>query len=264
MTESTRRYWDDISDRYQGQTRISCEDFHYGPLLPGENELGLLPRSVRGLTCVELGCGAAQNSIVLARQGADCIAIDASGGQLGHARRLARRHRVDVHFVLGDMTRLPLQRNGTVDLVHSTYALPFVDRQQAVVRDAAAVLRPGGLFVLTTAHPLWFSEWVELDSREQGILVQNYFQPPSDSRHSSRGGGRTSCRPSLLSDVSSWLAEAGLMTRRFLEPVPLPVPNMAPSEIRERIPYFSDSWLALYPQLALVPAVAIFIAEKTR
>ena len=41
MTSPSRMYWDAAADLYQNQTRISCEDFHYGPLLPGDSDLRL-------------------------------------------------------------------------------------------------------------------------------------------------------------------------------------------------------------------------------
>ena len=264
MSELTRRYWDDIAGAYQKQTRISCDDFHYGPLLPGDREMRLLPRPLKDLSCLELGCGGAQNSIFLARHGARCVAIDISGQQLSHARRLAQRHGVELKLIRGALPDLPVRGTGRFGLVHSTYALPFVEDQERVVRAAASLLSPGGMFLLTTAHPLWFAEWVELDSQECGALVQDYFRPPPDRRQSRRTEGETVCRPALLSDVFSWLSDAGLVVRRLLEPAPLPVPTMTSQQIQDRIPYFSKRWLTLYPQLAAVPSVAVFAAERER
>ncbi|MBL7012580.1 MAG: hypothetical protein ISR85_06605, partial [Kiritimatiellales bacterium] len=40
---SSARYWNDIAELYQKETRISTSDFHYGPLLPGDSQLELLP-----------------------------------------------------------------------------------------------------------------------------------------------------------------------------------------------------------------------------
>ena len=51
-------YWNTIADAYQQETHISTDDFHYGPLLPGDRELHLLPDVLEGLTCLEVGSGA--------------------------------------------------------------------------------------------------------------------------------------------------------------------------------------------------------------
>ena len=85
-----RRYWNRLADAYHQLTRIAVDDFHYGPQIPGESRLQLLPPLRRGQQALELGCGGAQNSLWLARKGLECTALDLSAVQLRHARRLAR------------------------------------------------------------------------------------------------------------------------------------------------------------------------------
>ena len=41
-------YWNTIADAYQREPHISTDDFHYGPLLPGDRELGQLPDAMEG------------------------------------------------------------------------------------------------------------------------------------------------------------------------------------------------------------------------
>ncbi|MBM4152552.1 MAG: class I SAM-dependent methyltransferase, partial [Kiritimatiellaceae bacterium] len=131
---SSARYWDDLADLYQKETRISTRDFHYGPLLPGDSQLQLLP-AMPGLHTLEIGCGAGQNSIFLARQGAHCLAIDISEQQLAHGHRLAAAEQLTIDFqrksmdAMGDL--------GMFDLIHSTYALPFSSNPQRVISDIA-------------------------------------------------------------------------------------------------------------------------------
>ena len=43
MEPMQRRYWDGLSDHYQRVMEISTDDFHYGPQIPGESRLHLLP-----------------------------------------------------------------------------------------------------------------------------------------------------------------------------------------------------------------------------
>ena len=89
MQSLQRNYWNCLSSKYQRMMRISCDDFHYGPQIPGDSVLRLLPPLQPGMRALELGCGAAQNSIFLARKGLDCTALDISSEQLAHARKLA-------------------------------------------------------------------------------------------------------------------------------------------------------------------------------
>ena len=58
-----QKYWDETSEEYQEITRISIDDFHYGPLLPGDKEVKALPGITKGMKCLEIGSGAGQNSL---------------------------------------------------------------------------------------------------------------------------------------------------------------------------------------------------------
>lgn len=256
---AARAYWDGLADDYQGETVISCSQVHYGPLVPGERRLRLLPPQLEGLRCLEVGCGAAQNAICLARRGACCTAIDLSGAQMQAARRLARRHHVAIDLVQADMQALPLAPAPLFDLVLSAYALPFAARPQDCIAAMAERLRPGGTLVLSTAHPLSTSEWIDVDG-QAGIFLPDYFHPPSDQRR--RRHGRSRCRPVPVSTVFAWLRAAGLQVEALLEPPAEPVWRYTLGQLRHRVPYWSRAWLALAEELARVPVVAIFRARK--
>lgn len=258
-TTTGRRYWDGLAPAYQRQTVISCAEVHYGPLIPGDHALQLLPPEVRGRRCLEAGCGAAQNAICLARRGADCTAADLSAGQLRAGLRLARRHRAAVRLVQADMAALPFAGEPGFDLVLSAYALPFVAAPERAVRELARVLRPGGTLVLSTAHPLAAGEWLELDG-VPGVFLPDYFAPPADRRR--RGTAEAVCQPVPLSTVFGWLTAAGLQVEALCEPPALPVTGLTPAQLRARIPYWSPAWLALTERFARTPVVAIFRARK--
>jgi len=263
MTHSnaTRRYWDGIARDYRREIRISTTDFHYGPLLPGDRELGLLP-DVAGSRCLELGCGAAQNSICLARMGARCVATDISESQIRAASALSRREGVAIDLFVSDLDALPLNAGSGFDLVHSVYALPFVERPEQVVRQAATMLRPGGALLVSTAHAAGAGEWLEVDDGEFGMFLASYFRPTPDVRALDSGNGVTSCQAVPPSTVFEWLSAAGLQVVRFLEPEPLPVPTMTEAEIGRRAPYDSPMWREHHAELAATPFVSVFLAQK--
>ena len=79
-----REGWDLMSDEYQVNSEISLEDVHYSPLSFGEKTANLIG-DITGKEYVELGCGGAQNSIALAKSGANVTAVDLSSNQLSHA-----------------------------------------------------------------------------------------------------------------------------------------------------------------------------------
>lgn len=257
--QSSARYWDDLAALYQKETRISTGDFHYGPLLPGDSTLHLLP-DVRGLRSLEIGCGAGQNSIFLAKQGAQCVATDISEKQLAHGRKLAGAEKAEVNFRRVSMDAM--DDLGVFDLIHSTYALPFSADPAKVIADAAAMLAPGGTFLLTTGHPLYAGEWLDIGDDEDGLFLPDYFRPEPDVRMSLDDKTMSAAHYWPISAVSEWIHSAGLMIDRLLEPAPMPIPEMSEAEIRAKVPYESADWRALYPQLARIPVVVIFRCRK--
>jgi SAM-dependent methyltransferase len=252
---SQRTYWNDIAGTYQSVNAISTHDFHYGPLLPGDRTLQILP-SVRGARCLELGCGAAQNSIALARQGAHCTALDVSEKQLAHARRLAGEHHVKLTLRRASLEDSRNWPRGPFDLVHSVFALPFVDHAASVIQDAADRLSPGGVLVLSTAHPVSTGEWLELEDEGPGMFLPSYVMPPDDVRPVGDGDAVIRSRAYPVAKVAQWIHAAGLRDLQLWEPVPL-----AP-EAFDAAPYRSPDWEALYPTLAAIPIAVIYKAVK--
>lgn len=258
-----REYWDDLSDQYQKETHISIDDFHYGPLLPGDSELRLLPQPMMGQRCLEIGCGAGQNSIHMARQGAKCVALDVSSQQVAHGKALAAKAGALVDFRVSCMDELDPAELGQFDLIHSTYALSFADNPERVIRNCAEMLKPGGVFLLTTGHPLHSGEWLDVDDDEDGLFIPDYFNLAPDARVSLDDPEQlVQARYYSLSLLAGWLHLAGFQIDQLHEPQPLPVPTMSRQQIERRMPYWSEAWLEQYDQLSRIPVVVVFRCVK--
>ena len=145
-----RAFWDRQSDQYQERHRefIGRREPRWGVWQIPEAELGVLGE-VAGKDVLELGCGAAQWSILLAKQGARPVGLDNSTRQLEHARRLMDEDGVDFPLVHASGEEVPLP-DESFDLVFCDHgALTFAD-PYTVVPEAARLLRPAGL--LTFSH----------------------------------------------------------------------------------------------------------------
>lgn len=248
-------YWDHIAAAYQSETQICVDDFHYGPLLPGDRELQLLPAPLHGLRALEIGCGAGQNSIFLAGQGAVCAAFDISGEQIRHGHNLAEQAGVSIDFQALDMDTDWLPCPGPFDLIHATYSLPFSNAPHAVIGQAWEHLVPGGHFLLTMGHPLYTGEWLEVDE-EFGVFLPSYFEPGADLRDLPDSEDRqigARCYP--LSTVFAWLRQAGFEVLRMEEP--------RAGASTENLAYSSEDWLDLQPVLTAIPLVVIFLCRKS-
>lgn len=257
IIEKNRRYWDAIAEEYQDEIDICVNDFHYGPLVPGDGELKLLPVDVSGLYCYEFGCGAAQNSIYLASRGAECIASDVSLEQLEEGNRIAESLNIHIETLHMPMEESLPDSYGKFDLIHSSYALAFSPDPEKVIANCAAMLKPGGTLIFSTGHPLFTGEWLMIDD-DEGLFLKDYFQPQPDIRYNEDGDEDVRATYYPIGVMTDWLVNAGFMIERILEPQPMKMETGGLDEMMEKMPYFSESWSEYYEQLQHYPVVIIF------
>ncbi len=101
---------------------------------------------------LDLACGEGRNTLWLAENGWDALGIDFSEVAVEKARRIAAKRGVDAHFEVGDVTQ-PQVDGHSMDLVIIFYLQLPPEQQAKVLRNAAAAVAPGGLFLLV-AHDL--------------------------------------------------------------------------------------------------------------
>ena len=258
-----QRYWDNLSAHYQRVMEISTDDFHYGPQIPGESRLRLLPPLGPGMRALELGCGGGQNSVWLAKSGLSCDAFDISDEQLKHARALASREGVKISFARGELDCWPSHFKGPYDLIHSSHALEFADDPAGVIARAAGALLPGGTLVISTVHPLYNGDWVEgCDEKGNpngmGLFLRNYFSPPDDIR---RKNGRIEVisRAYPVSSWFHWMRNAGLEVVAIEEPAELD--ETFPDGTKAKPPYTNVDWADTEGELAAIPGTLILVAR---
>jgi len=257
MSNPNQAYWDTLTLRYQELNRISVEDYHYGPLVPGDKELCLLPMITDEFSALELGCGAGQNSIYLSSKGASCFAMDISHAQLAHGSMLC----ADVNFIHHDMDNLNWPCEGPFDLIHGSFALPFSENPAAIIKKAARLLKDDGTLLFSIGHPLYSGEWLEISDNESGVFFEDYFNLHSDVRVDDEGAESASHYYTFEESIS-WFRDAGLVICDIREPKPLQIKEMTEEEIHARVPYDSDAWRDCYDEISRVPFVLILKAVK--
>ena len=168
--------WDSFSDEYQkthgGQLADSGGNA-WGTAQVPESELQVLG-DVAGADVLELGCGAAQWSIALAKRGGRMVGLDVSARQLAHARRLMTEAGVDFPLVHASAEDVPLP-DASFDIVFCDHgAMTFADPYRTVP-EVARLLRPGGIFAFNHHSPFETVCW-PLGGEEVGDrLVIDYF-----------------------------------------------------------------------------------------
>ncbi len=174
LSELNRAIWDRQSDEYQERHRefIGRPEPRWGMWQIPEADLRVLG-DVAGKNVLELGCGAAQWAILLARQGARVVGLDNSERQLEHAREAMAAAGLDFPLVHAAAESVPLE-DASFDLVFCDHgAMSFADPLLAVP-EVARLLRPGGLFAFSHYSPLG---WICSDENDDTVerLCLDYF-----------------------------------------------------------------------------------------
>jgi SAM-dependent methyltransferase len=177
---ANRSRWNETADEYQSRNAPQItEQMRTGDLAWGvwgipESQLHVLD-DVAGKDVLELGCGAAQWSIALARRGARAFGLDLSDVQLAHARRLRDEAGVQVALVHASAERVPFV-DGSFDVVFADHgAFTFGDPYRTIP-ESARILRPGGLLAFNRAHPILEIAWSMEDEHAGDRLVYDYFE----------------------------------------------------------------------------------------
>lgn len=169
-----RNHWDRTSDDYQEQhgPQLNRRECAWGVWALPEERLKVLGE-VAGKQILELGCGAAQWAIFLAKRGARPVGLDNSARQLAHARRLMGERGVTFPLLQASAEELPFP-DESFDIVFCDHgAMTFAD-PRCTVPEAARLLRPGGLLAFNMASPLFHLCWGE-DGKFGSVLQQDYF-----------------------------------------------------------------------------------------
>ena len=170
-----RANWDRRSDEYQERNAefIGRAEPRWGMWQLPEADLQILGE-VAGKDVLELGCGAAQWSILLAQQGARMVGLDNSGRQLEHARALMAEAGVEFPLVHAGAEEVPLP-DASFHIVFCDHgAMTFADPYRAVP-EVARLLRPGGLFAFSHSTPFVMCCWSQKTESIERRLVGDYF-----------------------------------------------------------------------------------------
>ncbi len=180
-----------------------------------------------GVEAVHLQCHIGTDTLSLARLGASMTGLDFSEPAIEAGRDIAARSEVDIDYVQSDVYNAVEALGGrTFDLVYTGVGainwLPNIRRWAQVV---AALLRPGGRFVMTEGHAMIVTP--SDDSTEDNIIFEYpYFDGTPAMRfeytHSYAGTGRVE-HPEQFewahnpASVIQALLDAGLVLDRFDE-----------------------------------------------
>ena len=108
---------------------------------------------LEGARVLGLAAGGGWDPVIFARLGATTTLFDLSPRQLRTVRELAKKQRVKIRFVRGNMKDLSIFPDASFDVVWHCHSLVFVDDAARVLREVGRVLAPGGTYLMSTMHP---------------------------------------------------------------------------------------------------------------
>jgi SAM-dependent methyltransferase len=146
--------WNKRTDVHIGSDFYDNKSFIQGRSSLNEIELEFLG-DLAGKSVLHLQCHFGQDTLSMARMGAETTGVDLSDVAIARAKELADKISVHSNFVCCDIYDLPNHLNEQFDIVFTSYGticwLPDLDRWATVIDH---FLKPGGQFVFVEFHPV--------------------------------------------------------------------------------------------------------------
>jgi ubiquinone/menaquinone biosynthesis C-methylase UbiE len=145
------------------------------------------------------------------------VGLDLSGGMLRQAKAAEERTGIGVPLVQASAEQLPFA-DEAFDIACSAFgAIAFVAEPESIMAEVARVLRPGGLWVFATNHPM---RWMFPDDpTEAGLTVnQSYFDRTPYVEINAAGRATYVEHHRTLSDRIRHIVAAGLVLEDLIEP----------------------------------------------
>ncbi|KIC03563.1 methyltransferase type 12 [Flavobacterium sp. JRM] len=168
--EVNKQSWNSRVESHLKSDFYDLEGFLKGNTSLNSIELELLG-DVKGKSILHLQCHFGQDTISLARLGANVTGVDLSDKAIDSANKLAQEADAEATFICCDIYDLPNHLNQKFDIVFASYGaipwLPDLDKWAKLISD---FLKPNGKLVFAEFHPV---VWMFDDNFEK--IGYNYF-----------------------------------------------------------------------------------------
>jgi 2-polyprenyl-3-methyl-5-hydroxy-6-metoxy-1,4-benzoquinol methylase len=166
-----RELWDKKTPYHLASAFYDVEGFLAGKDSLNKIELDLLGEALEGKKILHLQCHFGQDSLSLARRGAEVVGVDLSGKAVQAARDLAAQLKLSARFIQCNIFDLEDHLDESFDIVFTSYGvigwLPDLQPWGALIH---RYLKPGGQFIMAEFHPML---WMFDDSMSK--IAYSYF-----------------------------------------------------------------------------------------
>ena len=159
LREANRLSWNAATRAHNSHKGDQAAFFRAGGSTLRDEERALLG-DLTNKQVVHLLCNSGQDTLSLVQQGASAVGVDISDEAIAFARQLARASGLPATFERADIfdwLTAAARQHRTFDLVYSSYgAVHWIADLHAWLRGIAAILHPGGRFVVVDFHPMTY------------------------------------------------------------------------------------------------------------
>ncbi len=218
--DANQKMWNQRTETHLTSEFYDLENFRLGGSSLKPIELELLG-DVAGLSVLHPQCHFGQDTLSLARLGAQVTGYDLSDRAIREARKLATDLGIDARFVQGNVLEMDQHLEETYDLVFCSYGcIGWLPDLRPWGQQIARRLKPGGRFILAEFHP---AVWMFDDDLRE--ITYSYFNrepivETTDITYTENATEQDITSYSwnhALADVFQALLEAGLQVETFRE-----------------------------------------------
>ena len=157
LHEANRHSWNEATKAHNSHKGDQAGFLRNGGTTLFPEEVELLG-DLSGKRLAHLQCNAGQDTLCLARLGADATGVDISDEAIAFAQRLSRDSGIPATFARGDVydwLDQTIAAGESYDIVFCSYgALIWLSDLDRWARAIARILRPGGFFAIVEFHPI--------------------------------------------------------------------------------------------------------------
>ncbi len=215
-----RTLWDKKTAYHTDSGFYKMDDFLHGASSLNDIELPLLG-DLTGKSLLHLQCHFGQDTLSLARMGAQVTGVDLSPEAISKARELNATLHLDAQFICANLYDLPGILQQQYDIVFTSYGtivwLPDVDEWARVI---AASLKPGGSFVFAETHPFALMYDDDFTELKYGYFNTGMIEETEQGTYADRSADislKSMTWNHSVAEVLQALLNAGLTLDRFHE-----------------------------------------------
>jgi SAM-dependent methyltransferase len=209
--DDTRRSWNAATRNHNAHKGDQAAFLRAGSTLFPE-ELALLG-DVRGARLVHLQCNAGQDTLSLAKLGADVTGVDLSDEAIAFAQKLSADTGITARFERAELLGWLDGERGPFDVAFASYgALGWLPDLRRWAKGVARLLAPGGRLVLVEFHPVLWSIGATLRLDGDDYFRSEPFIEPVGDYVAASGAGLLALETGVThrNETPAWSYQHGL------------------------------------------------------